>query len=256
MEKEEYSSPGGCHEEDTAVEEGGEEAEAEWKKVGLMRAYVEGQDPAAKEVDDFMLRRFLRARDLDIGKASTMFLKYLKWRREAVPNGVISDEEVQNELAQKKIFFQGHDKKGRPIGVGFGSKHFSSKRNMDELKRFVVYILDKMCSRIPSGQEKFVGIADLAGWGYSNCDIRAYLAALDIMQSYYPERLGKVFLIHVPYLFMKAWKMVYPFIDEKTKKKFVFVDDKNLKSTLLADIDEDQLPDIYGGKLKLVAIDE
>lgn len=103
----------------------------------------------------------------------------------------------------------------------------------------------------PPGQEKFAAVADLKGWGYSNCDIRGYLAALDIMQSYYPERLGRVFLIHVPYVFMAAWKIVYPFIDDNTKKKFVFVADKDLHRTLREAIDDAQLPEIYGGKLKL-----
>jgi hypothetical protein len=60
---------------------------------------------------------------------------------------------------------------------------------------------------------------DLKGWGYANCDVRAYIAAIDIMQNYYPERLGKALMIHVPYLFMKAWKMVQPFIDSNTKDK-------------------------------------
>ncbi|XP_073106573.1 CRAL-TRIO domain-containing protein YKL091C isoform X2 [Elaeis guineensis] len=203
-----------------------------------------------------MLRRFLRARDLDIEKASSMFLKYLKWRREAVPNGFISEAEVQNELIQKKIFMQGFDKMGRPIVVSFAARHYYSKRDMVEFKRFVVYVLDNICARIPSSQEKFIGISDLQGWGYSNCDIRAYIAALDIMQNNYPERLGKVFLIHVPYIFMKAWKMIYPFIDDNTKKKFVFVEDKKLRATLLEDIDESQLPEIYGGKLPLVSIED
>lgn len=36
--------------------------------------------------------------------------------------------------------------------------------------------------RIPAGQEKFVAIADLQGWGYSCSDIRGYLAALSILQ--------------------------------------------------------------------------
>ncbi|GLT48077.1 hypothetical protein SLA2020_217180 [Shorea laevis] len=37
-------------------------------------------------------------------------------------------------------------------------------------------------------------------------------------------------------------------IESKTKKKIVFVKNKRLKSTLLCDIDECQLPDIHGGK--------
>ena len=36
----------------------------------------------------------------------------------------------------------------------------------------------------------------------------------------------------------------------------MFVEDKNLKADLLEDIDESQLPDIYGGKLKLVPIQD
>ncbi|PON98536.1 CRAL-TRIO lipid binding domain containing protein [Trema orientale] len=104
---------------------------------------------------------------------------------------------------------------------------------------------------MPSGQEKFVAIGDLQGWGYANSDIRGYVAALSILQDCYPERLGKLFLVHVPYIFMTAWKMVYPFIDNNTKKKIMFVEDEDLKSTLLSDIDESQLPVTYGGQLAL-----
>ncbi|MQM18914.1 hypothetical protein Taro_051913 [Colocasia esculenta] len=239
-----------------AVGEAGWNSDTERKKVALMRACVEKEDPAAKEVDDQTLRRFLRARDLDINKASSLFLKYLKWRRTQVPKGFISEAEIQNELSQDKLFTQGFDKKGRPIGVVMGGRHVYAKRNIDEFRRSVAYGLDKICSRMPPGQEKFLFIGDLQGWSYSNCDIRAYVAALDIMQNCYPERLGKVFLIHVPSIFMKVWKIIYPFIDNNTKQKFVFVEDKNLRETLLEDIDESQLPDIYGGKLPLVRVQD
>lgn len=244
-------------------EENGEEKqwesnEHEQHQLALMRSAVETQDPTSKEVDDLMLRRFLRARNLDVEKASTLFLKYLKWKQKFVPNGSISESEISNELAQKKMFCQGYDKQGRPISVVLGRKHIPSKAKggLDEFKRFVVYSLDKICSRMPPGVEKFTGIADVQGWGYSNCDIRAYLGSLSILQDCYPERLGKMYLIHVPYIFMKVWKMVYPFIDSNTRDKIVFVDNKKLTSTLLQDIDENQLPDIYGGKLPLVPIEE
>ncbi|XP_061369904.1 uncharacterized protein LOC133312679 [Gastrolobium bilobum] len=228
--------------------------ETELTKISLMRALVETRDPSSKEEDDFMIRRFLRARDLDVDKASTMFLKYLKWRRSFVPNGYISLPEIPNELAHNKMFAQGRDKRGRPIAIVFGAKHFQNKDGLDEFKRFVVYALDKLCARMPHGQEKFVGIGELKGWGYSNSDMRGYISALTILQDYYPERLGKLFILHAPYIFMKVWKMIYPFIDNKTKKKIVFVENNKLKSTLLEDIDESQLPEIYGGLLPLVPI--
>ncbi|KAG8098951.1 hypothetical protein GUJ93_ZPchr0013g35582 [Zizania palustris] len=231
----------------------------EWKKVAELRAIVQAQDPACKEEDDRSLRRFLRARGHNIGKASAMTLRYLQWKREEKPGGgaMITDEEVRNELVQEKLYMQGFDKQRRPLLYVFGARHFPARRDLDEFKRYVVYVLDHTCARLGaagSGQEKFAAVADLRGWGYySNCDIRAYLAGLEIMQNYYPERLSRVFLIHVPYVFMAAWKVVYPFIDDNTKKKFVFVADKDLHATLREAIDENNLPEEYGGKLKLVS---
>ncbi|OAY30601.1 phosphatidylinositol transfer protein 3 isoform X4 [Manihot esculenta] len=226
----------------------------EQTKTSLLRAAVERQDPSSKGVDDSTLRRFLRARDLDVQRASAMFLKYLKWRREFVPNGSISPSEVSNEIAQNKVFVQGTDKKGRPIMVAFGSRHYQNKESSEELKRFVVYVLDKICARTSPEQEKFVVLADLQGWGYANSDVRGCLAALAILQDYYPERLGKLFIVNAPYIFMAVWKIIYPFIDNNTKKKIVFVENKKLKSTLLEDIDESLTPDIYGGRLPLVPV--
>ncbi|MCL7032813.1 hypothetical protein MKW94_013964 [Papaver nudicaule] len=241
------------------VKEHEEKEEMEQNKVSQMRSLVESQDPISKDVDDLTLRRFLRARDLDVEKGSALFLKHMKWRRSFVPNGFISESEVTHDIAHKKVFLQGYDKTGHPILVFYGAKHFPNKLKggIEEFKRFVVYFLDKLSAKIPTGQEKFFIIADLKGWGYySNCDIRGYLAALSILQDNYPERLAKAYLIHVPSVFMAAWKLIYPFIDNNTKKKFVFVDNKNLKSTLLQEIDEVQLPEVYGGKQPLLPIEE
>ena len=38
--------------------------------------------------------------------------------------------------------------------------------------------------------------------------------------------------------------------------QIIFVENKKLRSTLLDDIDESQLPDVYGGKLSLVPIQD
>uniref|UniRef100_A0A453MID4 CRAL-TRIO domain-containing protein n=3 Tax=Aegilops tauschii TaxID=37682 RepID=A0A453MID4_AEGTS len=240
-----------CGTDERQYGHGGDGDAAEWKKVAELREFVEAQDPSAKEEDDFALRRFLRARDHNINKASVMLLRYLAWKRVTKPHGFISDDEVRGEIAKGRDRHQGFDRLGRPMSYLYGGRHFPVRRDHEDLKRYVVYVFDKICTKLLTGQEKFAAVIDLKGWGYANCDIRGYLAGLDIMQSYYPERLGRVFLIHVPYLFMAAWKIVYPLIDDKTKKKFVFVADRDLDATLRDAIDESQLPEEYGGKLKL-----
>ncbi|CAL0327716.1 unnamed protein product [Lupinus luteus] len=230
--------------------------DSELTKIGLMRAFVESHDPTSKEVDDLTLRRFLRARDLDVEKGSAMFLNYMKWRHSFVPNGFVSLSDIPHELAQGKVFVQGFDKKDRPITIAFAAKHFQNKDDPYTFKRFVVFALDKLCSRMPPGQEKFLAIADIKGWGYANSDIRGYINSFTILQDYHPERLGKLFIVNAPYMFMKVWKVIYPFIDNNTKKRIVFVENKNLKETLLEDIDESQLPHIYGGQMPLVPLQD
>ncbi|XP_073007407.1 uncharacterized protein [Typha latifolia] len=230
--------------------------ENERRKVAELRELVEEKDPAAKEVDNVTLRRFLRSRDQDVKKASRYLLKHLNWRRSAVPNGFISETEIKNELLQRKVFAQGFDKVGRPIAIVLNAKHDPAKRDLAEFKRSVVYLIDKLCARTGGDQEKFTIIGDFKDWGFSNCDLHAYLAALDILQNNYPERLGKAFLVNVPYFFMKAWKIIYPLIDQNSKKKFVFLENENMTEKLLEDIDESQLPELYGGKLPLVPIEE
>jgi hypothetical protein len=94
-------------------------------------------------VDNLTLRRFLRARDHNVDKAAAMFLKFLKWRREAVPDGFVPEERVRRELAQDKAWMGGVDRAGRPILVGFMARHYSAERDMAEYKsmRYLVLIL-------------------------------------------------------------------------------------------------------------------
>ncbi|KAK9684361.1 hypothetical protein RND81_10G204900 [Saponaria officinalis] len=233
-------------------------SQKEQHRLSLLRAIVESRDPFSKDEDDLMLRRFLRARDLDVEKAASLFLKYLKWKKSFVPKGYISEDEIRFDLEHNKTFLGGLDKQGRPTLVVYGGRHFQNSKDggLDDLKRFCVYTFEKIIARMPRGQEKFVAIADVKGWGYSNSDIRGYLGALSVQQDCYPERLGKMFIVHAPRVFMTAWKMIYPFIDDNTKKKIAFVDSKQLKSMLLEDMDESQIPDVYGGKLPLTPIQD
>lgn len=87
-----------------------------------------------QEVDNLTLRRFLRARDHNVEKASAMLLKALRWRREAVPGGSVPEEKVQSDLDDDKVYMGGADRTGRPILLAFPAKHFSAKRDMPKFK--------------------------------------------------------------------------------------------------------------------------
>lgn len=44
-----------------------------------------------------------------------------------VPNGFISESEIQDELEPRKIYLQGLSKDGYPVMIVKASKHFPSK---------------------------------------------------------------------------------------------------------------------------------
>ena len=102
-------------------------------------------------------------------------------------------------------------------------------------------------------------------------------------QAHYPERLGRLFMMHVPYVFWGVWKIVSPFVDQVTREnvriaigergimewmlglfvhcvdgcwQILFVEDKSLEDSLKKDISPDMLPQEYGGTGALVLIDK
>ncbi|KAL1550522.1 phosphatidylinositol transfer protein 3-like isoform X1 [Salvia divinorum] len=227
-------------------------------KVEAMRALVEAQDPSAKEVSDETIGRFLRDRNLDVKKGSLMLLKYLKWRRDFVPNGCFSRYDViYRRVPSDVLYLQGYDKIGHPILVALLGNH-RPVPNMDDLQRYIVYAIDKTCSRIPSGQEKFALILDMKGYGSLDCtdDFRVVMR---LLQDYYPERLGKVFFVHLPWFMLAFFNTIFLCLGKTTKTKIEFLGSKRIKArmikSLIKDIDESQLPVRYGGKLHLVSIE-
>lgn len=50
----------------------------------------------------------------------------------------------------------------------------------------------------------------------------ASVQVLNILQDHYPERLGRAFVINVPFLLNAFYKMINPFIDPATREKVKF----------------------------------
>jgi len=106
------------------------------------------------------------------------------------------------------------------------------------------------CSR-KSGYllETSFSIMDLKGVGISKAtSVYGYLQAVSaISQNYYPERLGKMYVINAPWGFSSVFGMVKKFLDPVTSAK-IHVLGSGYQTELLAQVPVENLPKAFGGK--------
>ncbi|XP_062171617.1 CRAL-TRIO domain-containing protein YKL091C [Alnus glutinosa] len=224
-----------------------------------MRISVEKLGSSTEGHGDPTLMRFLIARSMDPDKAAKMFVQWLKWRAAMVPNGFISESEIQDELEPRKIYLQGLSKDGYPVMVVKASKHFPSKDHV-QFKKFVVHLLDKTiassCQGREIGNEKLIGILDLQQITYRNIDARGLITGFQFLQAYYPERLAKCFILHMPRFFVSVWRMVSRFLETATLEKIVIVTNEDERQDFIREVGEEVLPEEYGGQAKVVALQD
>jgi len=91
-------------------------------------------------------------------------------------------------------------------------------------------------------------VMDLKGVNFFNMNsVYSYLKeATSISQNYYPERLGKLYIINAPWGFSGAFSMVKAFLDPVTVDK-IQVLGSGYQAQLLAQIPKENLPKIFGG---------
>ena len=94
-------------------------------------------------------------------------------------------------------------------------------------------------------------IMDLKGVGISTIpSVYGYLKqTTTISQNYYPERLGKLYIINAPWGFSSVFSVVKGFLDPVTVSK-IHVLGASYQKELLAQIPEENLPEYLGGKCK------
>ncbi|KAG4158807.1 hypothetical protein ERO13_D02G139600v2 [Gossypium hirsutum] len=224
-----------------------------------MRKSVEKLGFSTEKYGDPTLMRFLIARSMDTDKASKMFVQWLKWRSSLVPNGFVVESEVPDQLEARKIFLQGLSKTGYPVMIVQACKHYPPKDHL-QFKKFVVYLLDKTIASAVKGREigneKLIGVLDFQNITYRNVDARGLITGFQFLQAYFPERLAKCYIVHMPRFFVSVWRMVSRFIEKSTLEKIVIVTNDDEKKIFIEEIGEEALPVEYGGKAILRAIQD
>ncbi|XP_065856954.1 sec14 cytosolic factor [Euphorbia lathyris] len=224
-----------------------------------MRRSLEKLASSTESYGDATLMRFLIARSMDREKASNMFVQWHKWRASFVPNGSIPESEIEDQLETRKAYLQSSTAGGYPLLILQAHKHFPAKDPL-QFKKFVVYVLDKSIASSFKGREigneKLIVILDLQKISYRNVDARGLITGFQFLQAYYPERLAKFFILHMPRFFVSVWKLVSRFLEKATLEKVVIVTNEEERRDFIREIGEEVLPEEYGGQAKLVALQD
>jgi hypothetical protein len=177
--------------------------------------------------------RYLRARQWNVHKAAKMLRDTLAWRESYAPEG-ITWEVIASEARLKKVtILDAPDREGRPIVF---MRPRNEKQGADnELKlKYVVYIMEKASrmADVSSPDGKMTWLLDYVGYSRQNQPPwKVSLSTLSIVQSHYPERLGRAVNFKPPFLFEIFWKAIRPFVDPVTREKLVFLNGKSEEET-------------------------
>lgn len=213
--------------------------------------------------DDYVLRRFLRARKHDIIKAKDMFIAQLKWRKE---NDV--ESAMEYEFPEKDQFhmyypegFYGVDRSGRPVYLQLpGRIDTDALWKFTTLDRAIRYHIKQQerywrviapAASVAAGTklESSLVLIDMDGVGISTItgEVRKIMGLImQIDQDYYPELMHRCLIINAPTTFRIIWGMVKYLLDARTQAK-IEVLPSDFKEELLKYIAPEQLAVQYGG---------
>lgn len=120
--------------------------------------------------------------------------------------------------------------------------------------RRLIHLIFPICSQVAGRRiEKSMTIMDLKGVSIMSLffgKIKTFTKiAAKIAQDYYPEILGKMFIVNSGFMFRGIWGVVSMWIDKKTQNKICIISGSG-KKELLKDVSAESLPEFLGGKCK------
>ncbi|GAB5030265.1 cral trio domain containing protein [Nannochloropsis oceanica] len=180
-----------------------------------------------------VLSRMLLARHLSVQDAYVLWEAWAAWREEQQPH-LIEEAHVAPQLAVQTVSIAGQDKNGRACVLLRTRNHIPGQFPLEEMLRLTIYVLETSTTRSvkTSGTGYITAVWDCQGQGYRNLDAALATAKpgiISIMKDYYPECLQSLLIVNSNLIFRIFWKIIYPFIDERTRTKiFMLPNDEAL----------------------------
>ncbi|KAL1418521.1 hypothetical protein MTO96_025905 [Rhipicephalus appendiculatus] len=223
-------------------------------------------DVRGPEHNDAYLLRWLRAREFDVTRAEHMFRQNLRWRQQLGVDSLLTDYQVPKVMREH---FPGGildcNPKGHPVWlINIGSvdiKGFLQVLSPADICLHCMYIFE-MQEKLKRETSRKLGqeietqyiIVDLEGFSvrqlYSWQVIELLTDLLKKYEANYPESLEKGFVINAPNFFPVLWKIVRPFLSQRTVDKVAIYAKDGWKEEFAEFMDLSKLPAHWGGLLK------
>ena len=212
----------------------------------------------------WLILRFLRARQFDLKKSYAMFQNFIEFRKRKNLSKVKKIKFPEKLLKEYYIRgFYNTDKNGWPIiieRVGFSktSKIFELMTN-ENLENFFIQLYEKLiyikfpiCSKLKKKRiDRIFVIIDLKNVNFfkifSN-KMRNFLKrTTKVAQLYYPELLGRMYIINAGWLFKGIWNVIKLWLDKFTKER-VKIFSNGAEKEISEFVEKNRLPRFLGGE--------
>ncbi|CAD6455208.1 e1b3b0a1-8cae-4f74-82f2-6b30a941f5f3 [Sclerotinia trifoliorum] len=216
-----------------------------------------------ERLDTLTLLRFLRARKFDVTFSEKMFVDAEQWRKEFGLDELVRTfdyKEKEEVFRYYPQYYHKTDKDGRPVYIEqMGNIDLTAMYKITTSERMLQNLAveyEKMADpRLPACSRKAgvlletcCSIMDLKGVGLTKVpSVYSYVRQASVMsQNYYPERLGKLYLINAPWGFSTVWSVMKGWLDPITVGK-IHILGSGYQKELLAQVPQENLPKIFGG---------
>ncbi|KAL0102728.1 hypothetical protein PUN28_018200 [Cardiocondyla obscurior] len=210
------------------------------------------------------LLRFLRATEFSVEKAREMLTQSLHWRKKHQIDKLLDEYEIPQVV---KDYFPGgwhhFDKDGRPLYIlrlgQMDVKGLLKSIGEDELLLLALHICEEGLHLMEEATtvwdhpvSQWTLLIDLEGLNMRHLwrpGIKALLRIIEIVEANYPETMGRVLIMRAPRCFPILWTLISTFINENTRKKFIFYcgTDYQEQGGLSEYINQEFIPDFLGG---------
>eukprot|EP00300_Choanocystis_sp_HF-7_P033258 c45564_g1_i1.p1 GENE.c45564_g1_i1~~c45564_g1_i1.p1 ORF type:complete len:317 (-),score=56.64 c45564_g1_i1:52-1002(-) len=210
-----------------------------------------GRDFACFNDDELL--RFLRSKKLDVLQTARVVERHKRWVEDFKPQLVLM-RFVEAPMRMGVWRVMGIDKQNRPvILIRMGLFNPPADLTVENYVLMTVWFMQQLVYLMDQSQaQSCLCVFDLHDWQARHALFSKHFAqSVEVIKLHYPLVISRMYAIRPSWIFHQTFKALKGFFDDDRLR---FVQTPDVQRILLEDIDEDVLPDLYGGKAPMPGV--